>query len=111
MSHASTLRHPARKAKAAHLGIPFPETPHDYDTSKGRYWIAAYFRYAARETAIEGLIRQKTRRDGITTDALHLAAVLIQERASNALSLALKEGYLLFAWTGTRFFQENTDHP
>lgn len=111
MAHAITPQRLARKAKAEHLGIPFPETPHDHDTSKGRFWIAAYFRYAARENAIEGLIQQKSRRDGITTDALHFAAVLIHERASEALSHALKEGLLLFAWSGTRYFEACPDQP
>ncbi|MEQ6309886.1 hypothetical protein ABN448_21905 [Delftia acidovorans] len=109
MANAIPPRRPPRKATVEHQGTVLPEKPPDYDTSKGRFWIAAYFRYAARETAIEGLIKQKTRRDGVTTDALHFAAVLIQERASKALSLALEEGFLLYAWTGTRYFQENTD--
>ncbi|MEE9872265.1 MAG: hypothetical protein PBV86_15975 [Delftia lacustris] len=111
MANAIPPRRPPRKVAVEHLGIVLPETPADYDTSKNRFWIAAYFRHVARETAIESLIQQKRRRDGITTDALHFAAVLIQERASEALSLALEEGFLLFAWTGTRYFQENTDQP
>ncbi|SOE35868.1 hypothetical protein [Delftia acidovorans] len=111
MANAIPPRRPPRKATVEHLSIALPKTPPDYDTSKGRFWIAAYFRHVARETAIESLIQQKRRRDGITTDALHFAAVLIHERASEALSHALKEGFLLFAWSGTRYFEACTDQP
>lgn len=111
MANAIPPRRPPRKATVEHLGTVLPETPPDYDTSKNRFWIAAYFRHVARETAIESLIQQKRRRDGITTDALHFAAVLIHERASEALSHALKEGLLLFAWSGTRYFDARPDQP
>lgn len=111
MANAIPPRRPPRKATVEHLGIALPKTPPDYDTSKGRFWIAAYFRHVARETAIESLIQQKRRRDGITTDALHFAAVLIHERASEALLYALEEGFLLFAWTGTKYFEGRPDQP
>ncbi len=111
MATAAPSHRPFRKPKTEHLGIALPATPPDYDTSKGRFWIAAYFRHAARESAIESLIKQKRRRDGITTDALHFAAVLIHERASEALSYALKEGFLLFAWKGSRYFEVCPDQP
>ncbi|MDR0204957.1 MAG: hypothetical protein LBJ40_22730 [Delftia acidovorans] len=111
MANAIPPRRPPRNATVEHLGTVLPQTPPDYETSKNRFWIAAYFRHVARETAIESLIQQKRRRDGITTDALHFAAVLIHERASEALSYALKEGLLLFAWSGTRYFEACPDQP
>lgn len=97
----------ARRPKAEHLGMPYPDLPH---TSHPHFWVAAYLINLAEAVALEHLwCKSGFKLDRVTERALITASNhLLSDRAQKNLEYARDDGLLLYAWPGTTLFTPTT---
>ena len=93
---ATTRNKPAKLPK-----LPYPNTPTD-DTN---YWLAAWFRNQSKREAVDALCNKLfSKASTPLIYGLIRSVDYLKNDANSALSSAVKEGSLLFAWHGTTVF-------
>ncbi len=113
MANAIPPRRPPRKPKAEHLSMPYPKSP---GTHHPAFWLAAYFRDLAETAALDQLCKRSHAKRGPGTDnvtqlALYGARTKQTDETSASAARTRDDGMLLYAWSGTRYFEACPDQP